>query len=73
VTVVGSRITAVTVPYLDDGGNPRSQYIDQYAIPILEQEVLSAQSGNISSVSGASWTSAGFVQSLQSALASLGL
>ena len=42
-------------------------------ITILEQEALRAQSANIQGVSGASYTSAGFAQSLQSALHSLGM
>ncbi|MGE5133619.1 MAG: FMN-binding protein [Gemmatimonadota bacterium] len=73
VTVAGSRITRVRIGYLDDGGNPRSQFIDQQAIPLLEQQALAAQSASIQGVSGASYTSAGFDQSLQSALHSLGL
>ena len=71
VTVSGGKITSVTVPSIDDGGNPRSQQIDQYAIPILEQEVMQAQSANVQSVSGASYTSAGFLQSLQNAISKL--
>ena len=73
VTVSGSKISKVGIGYLDDAGNPRSQFIDQQAIPILEQETLKAQSANIQGVSGASYTSAGFEQSLQSALHSLGM
>jgi uncharacterized protein with FMN-binding domain len=73
VTVSGHRITNVGIASLDDGSNPRSQYIDQQSIPTLEQEVLQAQSANIQGVSGASYTSAGFDQSLQGALRSLGL
>ena len=73
VTVSGSRITKVGIASLDDGGNPRSQFIDQQAIPILEQEALQAQSGNIQGVSGASYTSAGFAQSLQAAVQQLGV
>jgi uncharacterized protein with FMN-binding domain len=71
VTVSGNRILTVGIASIDDGGNPRSQSIDQEAIPILEQEVRQAQSANIQGVSGASYTSAGFTQSLQSALHSL--
>jgi uncharacterized protein with FMN-binding domain len=41
--------------------------------PQLEQQALAAQSSNIQGVSGASYTSAGFRQSLQSALTKLGL
>ncbi|HTZ94280.1 MAG TPA: FMN-binding protein [Streptosporangiaceae bacterium] len=73
VTVSGGKIRKVGIAYLDDGGNPRSQFIDQQSIPILEQEALAAQSANIQGVSGASFTSAGFTQSLQSALHSLGM
>jgi uncharacterized protein with FMN-binding domain len=73
VTVTGKRITNVKIASLDDGGNFRSQSIDQQSIPLLEQEVLQAQSGNIQGVSGASYTSAGFSQSLQAALGHLGL
>ncbi|HEY4462587.1 MAG TPA: FMN-binding protein [Streptosporangiaceae bacterium] len=73
VTVAGKKIVKVGIASLDDGGDPRSQSIDQQSIPILEQEVMQAQSANIQGVSGASYTSAGFVQSLQSALHSLGV
>ena len=73
VTVSGSRITRVGIASLDDGGNPRSQFIDQQAIPILEQQALQAQGGTIQGVSGASYTSAGFAQSLQAALQQLGV
>ena len=73
VTVSGARITKVGIASLDDGGNPRSQMIDQQAIPVLEQEALQAQSASIQGVSGASYTSAGFAQSLQAALHQLGV
>ena len=73
VTVSGSRIIKVGIASLDDGGNPRSQFIDQQSIPILEQQALQAQSANIQGVSGASYTSAGFTQSLQAALQQLGI
>lgn len=73
VSVARTTITKVSIAAINDGGNPRSVSIDQFAIPILEQEALQAQSANIQSVSGASYTSAGFAQSLQSALSKLGL
>jgi uncharacterized protein with FMN-binding domain len=72
VTVSGTKITKVGIASLDDGGNPRSQEIDQNSIPVLEQQALAAQSANIQGVSGASYTSAGFKQSLQAALQQLG-
>jgi uncharacterized protein with FMN-binding domain len=73
VSVSGTTITNISIASINDGGNPRSQYIDQSSIPLLEQQALTAQSANIQGVSGASYTSAGFEQSLQSALSKLGL
>ena len=72
VTVSGTKVTKVGIASLDDYGNPRSQSIDQYSIPQLEQQAVAAQSANIQGVSGASYTSAGFKQSLQAALQQLG-
>jgi len=73
VTARGTTITNVTIASLSDGGNFRSQSIDNQSIPILEQQALAAQSANIQGVGGASYTSAGFERSLQSALTQLGL
>jgi uncharacterized protein with FMN-binding domain len=72
VTVKNGRITDVTaVAYPQD--NPRDQEINSYAIPQLKREVLAAQSAQIDSVSGATYTSGGYTQSLQSALDSAGV
>lgn len=73
VTATGKKITNVTIGQLSDGGNYRSQQLDQMSIPILEQETMQSQNSQIQSVSGASYTSAGFVMSLQSALKKLGI
>lgn len=73
VTATGKKISKVTIATLDDGGNYRSQSIDQQSIPMLEQQALQAQSAQIQGVSGASYTSAGFAQSLQGALKQLGI
>jgi uncharacterized protein with FMN-binding domain len=72
VTVAGSKITNVAFVQLTafDG---RSQRINSGAAPILLQETLSAQSAQIDSVSGASYTSAGYDESLQSALDQAGI
>ena len=70
---VRDQITKVGIASLDDGGNPHSQSIDQNSIPVLEQQAVAAQSANIQGVSGASYTSAGFKQSLQAALQQLGV
>jgi uncharacterized protein with FMN-binding domain len=71
-TVSGTKLTNVAIASINDGGSFRSESIDQQAVPILEQETLQAQSASIQGVSGASYTSAGFQQSLQSALSQLG-
>jgi uncharacterized protein with FMN-binding domain len=42
--------------------------IGEFAFPKLIRETLTAQDGKIDSVSGATYTSAGYIQSLQSAL-----
>jgi uncharacterized protein with FMN-binding domain len=73
VTVSGKKITSVTIASLNDGGNPQSAQIDQQSVPVLEQQALQAQSAKIQGVSGASFTTTGFEQSLQSALTKLGL
>lgn len=70
VTMVGSRIADVTPLSLPQGG--RSSDISQYAAPALRREAIAAQSAQIDSVSGASYTSAGYAQSLQSALDQMG-
>jgi uncharacterized protein with FMN-binding domain len=49
-------------------GNGEDQLINSYALPQLVQETLDAQSANIDMVSGATVTSEGYLQSLQSAL-----
>ena len=45
-----------------------SQEINSRAIPILTQEAIQAQSANVQVVTGATFTSEAFVQSLQTAL-----
>ncbi len=65
---VKRRIVGVGVPiYPDHTG--RSIFINEQALPYLRQEVLQAQFDlNINMISGATYTSYAFVQSLQSAL-----
>ena len=72
ITVVNGKITnAIALTY--PTGSFRDQQINQQAIPYLIQETLAAQSANIQGVGGASYTSQGWVNSLQSALAKAGL
>ena len=67
VTFTGTQITDVVPLRLPDS-NGVDQEIDQQAVPILIQETLAAQSANIQAVSGATYTSDGYMRSLQSAL-----
>ena len=67
LTVSGGKITAVHVVQQPDG-NRRDEEINAYAVPTLVQETLDAQSAQIDMVSGATVTSEGYLQSLQSAL-----
>jgi uncharacterized protein with FMN-binding domain len=72
ITVKAGKLTDVTPLQLTtDGG--RSVQISNYAAPILRSEVLAAQSANVSSVGGATYTSQGYLSSLQSALDKAGL
>jgi uncharacterized protein with FMN-binding domain len=67
VTFQGTQITDVIAVKLPDS-NDVDQEIDQQAVPILIQETLTSQSASIQAVSGATYTSDGYIRSLQSAL-----
>lgn len=67
VTIANKKITNVTVPQYPSGGG-RDAEINSSAIPQLVAQALTAQSGTIDGVSGATFTSQGFETSLQSAL-----
>lgn len=72
ITVKNKKITNIEVlEYPSD--NPKDQEINSYALPVLNQEAISAQSAQIDSVSGATYTSGGYVSSLQSAIDQAGL
>jgi uncharacterized protein with FMN-binding domain len=72
LSVKSDRVTGVRVVQYPNG-NPRDGEINSYALPILIQETLDAQSARIDMVSGATVTSVGYQQSLQSALDQAGL
>jgi len=72
VVVDGGRITDVKALEFTSEAR-RSQSISQQALPMLRDEVLSAQSANIDTISGATYTSDAYGQSLQAALDSAGL
>jgi len=67
ITVQGGKITASqAVQYPQNNG--RDAQINGFALPILNQEVVQQQSAAIDTVSGATVTSGGYLQSLQSAI-----
>jgi uncharacterized protein with FMN-binding domain len=72
VTANANHITDVQALALPNG-DPRSAQISNYAGPQLRQQALAAQSANIDGIAGASYTSDGYRQSLQSALDELGI
>ncbi|MEV4425983.1 FMN-binding protein [Streptomyces sp. R-07] len=67
VTLTHGKITSITVLQAPDRGG-RDQQISSYALPRLTQEAIGTQSAQIDAVSGASYTSQGYIESLQSAL-----
>jgi uncharacterized protein with FMN-binding domain len=67
VTIAGGKISDVTALQLPND-RQRSAEISQIVEPMLRSEALTAQSAQIDLVSGATYTSDGYAQSLQSAL-----
>jgi uncharacterized protein with FMN-binding domain len=72
VTLAAGKITAVDVVE-QPNSNDRDQEINADAVPQLVQETLQAQNAQIDMVSGATYTSDGYVTSLQSALDQAGV
>ncbi|MDQ1360872.1 MAG: hypothetical protein QOJ44_1249 [Acidimicrobiaceae bacterium] len=71
ITMRGGKITNIATPQ-ESATDSRSQSINSQAVPILTQEALTAQSMQFDVVSGATFTSDAFAQSLQSALTKVG-
>jgi uncharacterized protein with FMN-binding domain len=67
VTVSNSKIVKVTI-LEQPSGTAHDLQIGAYAFPKLKSETLASQSAHIDMVSGATYTSQGYIQSLQSAL-----
>jgi uncharacterized protein with FMN-binding domain len=67
VTISGGRITDVQ-PLQLPFDRRRSAEISQYAAPRLHDEVLQVQSAQIDTLSGATYTSEAYAQSVQAAL-----
>jgi uncharacterized protein with FMN-binding domain len=72
VSVSGTKITDVTAIQLPSG-NGRDQEINSFAVPQLTQEVLAAQNAHVDMISGGTYTSEGYLTSLQSALDQAGI
>jgi FMN-binding domain len=67
IMVKGGKVTAAkAVEYPQD--TPRDSQINAFAIPVLDREAASVGSAAIDMVSGATYTSRGYITSLQSAL-----
>lgn len=67
VVVSGGKITDVKFLQYPNT-HPTSVYINQQAIPYLKQEAIQVQSSNVQIISGATFTSQAFLQSMQAAL-----
>jgi uncharacterized protein with FMN-binding domain len=67
ITVVNGKITA-SEAIVYPNGNHEDEQINSFALPVLNQEVVAAQSASIDMVSGATVTSEGYLSSLQSAI-----
>lgn len=72
ITVSGGKITNATAVVYPQN-NSRDQEINAVAIPTLQQESVGRNNANIDMVSGATYTSQGFIGSLQDALNQAGL
>ena len=72
VTVTGGKVTAVAATEYPEE-TPRDYQINSFAIPQLNAEALAAGSAKIDTVSGATYTSGGYVGSLQNALDKAGI
>lgn len=71
ITVKAGKVVSATALELPVGG--RSAMISNYVAPILSSEALTAQSASIDIVSGATYTSDAYAQSLQAALDQAGV
>ena len=67
IAVADGQITSATAVVYPQN-NHRDVEINAEAVPVLEQETVTSQSADIDMVSGATVTSDGYIQSLQSAI-----
>ncbi len=66
-TLTRGKLSDVTAKVQSDGAR-RSDSINSQALPILKSRVLAANSANVQTVAGATYTSQAYLSSLQSAL-----
>jgi uncharacterized protein with FMN-binding domain len=72
ITVTNGQVTNVdAVAYPTESS--RDAQINAYAIPQLNSEAVAARSAKIDMISGATYTSTGYITSLQSALSKAGV
>lgn len=67
VVIAGGRISNVIPLSMTDVGSLSTE-IDNQAVPMLKAEVLTSQTAQVNAVSGATYTSQGYLTSLQAAL-----
>jgi uncharacterized protein with FMN-binding domain len=72
IVVAAGKITDIKPLHLTDYGG-RSVEISNQAVPMLHDEVLQSQSSQVSSIGGATYTSDGYLTSVQSAIDKAGL
>ena len=70
ITVENGKIVDAQAVQAPSGSNDR---YTQKAVPVLRQQTIAIQSANVQGVSGASFTSYGWYQSLASAISKAGL
>jgi uncharacterized protein with FMN-binding domain len=70
ITVENGKIVDAQAVQAPSGSNDR---YTQKAVPVLRQQTIAIQSANVQGVSGASFTSYGWYQSLASAISKVGL
>jgi len=68
VTISGGKITNVSAKAVSDGDR-RSDSINSQAVPMMKTEVIAANSADVQTISGATYTTTAYISSLQSALA----
>jgi uncharacterized protein with FMN-binding domain len=64
--ISGGQLTGVQL--VAEPSDRHSSRINTYAVPLLTESAIAAQSANIDMVSGATWTSQSYEESLQAAL-----